>query len=176
MLLLLSFIVFIDSRCEVRKRFPSCTNESLFVDGLFVGIGRLVMHQPVVQYVNWGTTFKSRHRITNWALTWLDNRGELLLGNFSKEIKEKTSYLDFIHPDDVDRIRKYLKDNKFMPFRYAMKGEKGSFSFYRFRTKKQQWIWLKTDFRIDQDDFEPEFTCTHRAAKCNEVIAWLKHQ
>jgi len=173
LLLQMQFFISTDAILEVESHFPCSKSKSFFVEGsrscsLLVGIGKMMTpFQPIGRLLCGKTNLKfaSRLRIKDWAFISVDSCGQSFFGYSSQEIK-KASYFDFIHPTDVDRVKQSYKEE----------AKEGSTCFYRFRIKKQQWIWLKTDFHTIHDNNVPQYACSNHVASYEEIIEYRRKQ
>lgn len=98
--------------------------------------------------------FTSRHSL-EWKFLYLDHRASPIIGYLPFEVLGTSGY-DYYHPDDLDCLSKCHEQ-------LMQKGEETS-SYYRFLTKGQQWIWLRTRYYITyhQWNSKPEFVvCTN---------------
>lgn len=101
-----------------------------------------------------GKEFISRHSL-EWKFLFLDHRASSLIGYMPFEVLGTSGY-DYYHWDDLDNI--------VAGHEQLMQTGEGTSPHYRFLTKGQQWIWLKTKSYITyhQWNSKPEFiVCTH---------------
>ncbi|XP_061188933.1 circadian locomoter output cycles protein kaput-like [Saccostrea echinata] len=100
------------------------------------------------------TEFTSRHSL-EWKFLFLDHRASPIIGYLPFEVLGTSGY-DYYHPDDLEQIAKSHEQ--------LMQTGEGSSTHYRFLTKGQQWIWIKTRYYITyhQWNSKPEFiVCTN---------------
>ncbi|XP_062566627.1 circadian locomoter output cycles protein kaput-like [Saccostrea cucullata] len=100
------------------------------------------------------TEFTSRHSL-EWKFLFLDHRASPIIGYLPFEVLGTSGY-DYYHPDDLEQIAKSHEQ--------LMQTGEGSSAHYRFLTKGQQWIWIKTRYYITyhQWNSKPEFiVCTN---------------
>lgn len=100
------------------------------------------------------TEFTSRHSL-EWKFLFLDHRASPIIGYLPFEVLGTSGY-EYYHPDDLDQIAKSHEQ--------LMQTGEGTSSYYRFLTKGQQWIWIKTRYYITyhQWNSKPEFiVCTN---------------
>lgn len=98
--------------------------------------------------------FTSRHSL-EWKFLYLDHRASPIIGYLPFEVLGTSGY-DYYHPDDLECLSKCHEQ-------LMQKGEETS-TYYRFLTKGQQWIWLRTRYYITyhQWNSKPEFVvCTN---------------
>ncbi|KAI1290307.1 Circadian locomoter output cycles protein kaput [Halotydeus destructor] len=129
----------------------------------FVSIGRLQvpklmkelrMAAPHVPDCPQNGEFVSRHSM-EWKFLFLDHRASALIGYMPFEVLG-TSGFDYYHWDDLERV--------IQGHDQLMQTGEGTSPPYRFLTKGQQWIWLRTRSYITyhQWNSKPEFiVCTH---------------
>ena len=139
----------------------------------FVSIGRLQtpkilkelrMIIPPNGEVQINREFVSRHSL-EWKFLFLDHRASSLIGYMPFEVLGTSGY-DYYHWDDLpDIVSSHAQ---------LMETGKGTTDKYRFLTKGQQWIWLRTRSYITyhQWNSKPEFiVCTHTIIGYNERSA-----
>nr|XP_022324520.1 circadian locomoter output cycles protein kaput-like isoform X1 [Crassostrea virginica] len=100
------------------------------------------------------TEFTSRHSL-EWKFLFLDHRASPIIGYLPFEVLGTSGY-EYYHPDDLDQIAKSHEQ--------LMQTGEGTSAYYRFLTKGQQWIWIKTRYYITyhQWNSKPEFiVCTN---------------
>ncbi|KAJ8298453.1 hypothetical protein KUTeg_024984 [Tegillarca granosa] len=98
--------------------------------------------------------FTSRHSL-EWKFLFLDHRAPPIIGYLPFEVLGTSGY-DYYHPDDLD----------------MMQTGEGTSCFYRFLTKGQQWIWIKTRYYITYHQWtsKPEFiVCTNKVISYADV-------
>lgn len=108
--------------------------------------------------------FTSRHSL-EWKFLFLDHRAPPIIGYLPFEVLGTSGY-DYYHPDDLDGVTTSHEQ--------LMKTGEGTSCYYRFLTKGQQWIWLKTRFYITyhQWNSKPEFiNCTNTVVSYADVRA-----
>nr|XP_057944260.1 neuronal PAS domain-containing protein 2 isoform X2 [Doryrhamphus excisus] len=108
--------------------------------------------------------FTSRHSL-EWKFLFLDHRASPIIGYLPFEVLGTSGY-DYYHVDDLELIAQCHKQ--------LMQFGKGKSCYYRFLTKGQQWIWLRTHYYITyhQWNSKPEFiVCTHTVVSYAEVRA-----
>ncbi|XP_061658448.1 neuronal PAS domain-containing protein 2 isoform X3 [Syngnathoides biaculeatus] len=108
--------------------------------------------------------FTSRHSL-EWKFLFLDHRASPIIGYLPFEVLGTSGY-DYYHVDDLELIAQCHKQ--------LMQCGKGKSCHYRFLTKGQQWIWLRTHYYITyhQWNSKPEFiVCTHTVVSYAEVRA-----
>lgn len=108
--------------------------------------------------------FTSRHSL-EWKFLFLDHRAPPIIGYLPFEVLGTSGY-DYYHPDDLDGVTASHEQ--------LMKTGEGTSCYYRFLTKGQQWIWLKTRFFITyhQWNSKPEFiNCTNTVVSYADVRA-----
>ncbi|XP_077448868.1 neuronal PAS domain-containing protein 2 isoform X2 [Stigmatopora argus] len=108
--------------------------------------------------------FTSRHSL-EWKFLFLDHRASPIIGYLPFEVLGTSGY-DYYHVDDLELIAECHKQ--------LMQFGKGKSCYYRFLTKGQQWIWLRTHYYITyhQWNSKPEFiVCTHTVVSYAEVRA-----
>jgi circadian locomoter output cycle kaput protein len=132
----------------------------------FVAIGRLqtpkLLRELSFQSSTNDNEFVSRNSL-EWKFLYLDHRAPPIIGYLPFEILGTSGY-DYYHWDDLDDIVSGHEQ--------LMRTGEGTSCTYRFLTKSQQWIWLRTSYYIayHQWNFKPEFiVCTHTVVKVNEV-------
>lgn len=106
--------------------------------------------------------FTSRHSL-EWKFLYLDHRASPIIGYLPFEVLGTSGY-DYYHPDDLDCLSKCHEQ-------LMQKGEETS-TYYRFLTKGQQWIWLRTRYYITyhQWNSKPEFVvCTNVVVSYSDV-------
>lgn len=136
----------------------------------FVSIGRLQtpkilkelrMIIPPNGEVQINREFASRHSL-EWKFLFLDHRASALIGYMPFEVLGTSGY-DYYHWDDLPDV---LGSHS-----QLMETGKGTTDKYRFLTKGQQWIWLRTRSYITyhQWNSKPEFiVCTHTIIGYND--------
>ncbi|XP_077360920.1 neuronal PAS domain-containing protein 2 isoform X2 [Festucalex cinctus] len=108
--------------------------------------------------------FTSRHSL-EWKFLFLDHRASPIIGYLPFEVLGTSGY-DYYHVDDLELIAECHKE--------LMQCGKGKSCYYRFLTKGQQWIWLRTQYYITYHQWtsKPEFiVCTHTVVSYAEVRA-----
>ncbi|CAG2250541.1 CLOCK [Mytilus edulis] len=106
--------------------------------------------------------FTSRHSL-EWKFLYLDHRASPIIGYLPFEVLGTSGY-DYYHPDDLENLSKCHEQ-------LMQKGEETS-RYYRFLTKGQQWIWLRTRYYITyhQWNSKPEFVvCTNVVVNYSDV-------
>uniref|UniRef100_K1Q3K0 Circadian locomoter output cycles protein kaput n=1 Tax=Magallana gigas TaxID=29159 RepID=K1Q3K0_MAGGI len=112
------------------------------------------------------TEFTSRHSL-EWKFLFLDHRASPIIGYLPFEVLGTSGY-EYYHPDDLDQIAKSHEQ--------LMQTGEGTSSYYRFLTKGQQWIWIKTRYYITyhQWNSKPEFiVCTNVVVRLNECCTFI---
>ncbi|XP_060067671.1 circadian locomoter output cycles protein kaput-like [Ylistrum balloti] len=113
--------------------------------------------------------FTSRHSL-EWKFLFLDHRASPIIGYLPFEVLG-TSGFDYYHPDDLEPLVKCHEQ--------LMQIGKGMSCFYRFLTKGQQWIWLKSRYYITyhQWNSKPEFiVCTNTVVSYADVRAHVRQE
>ncbi|XP_021367049.1 circadian locomoter output cycles protein kaput-like isoform X2 [Mizuhopecten yessoensis] len=113
--------------------------------------------------------FTSRHSL-EWKFLFLDHRASPIIGYLPFEVLG-TSGFDYYHPDDLEPLVKCHEQ--------LMQIGKGMSCFYRFLTKGQQWIWLKSRYYITyhQWNSKPEFiVCTNTVVSYADVRAHVRKE
>lgn len=113
--------------------------------------------------------FTSRHSL-EWKFLFLDHRASPIIGYLPFEVLG-TSGFDYYHPDDLEPLVKCHEQ--------LMQIGKGMSCFYRFLTKGQQWIWLKSSYYITyhQWNSKPEFiVCTNTVVSYADVRAHVRQE
>ncbi|KAH3730673.1 hypothetical protein DPMN_056664 [Dreissena polymorpha] len=108
--------------------------------------------------------FSSRHSL-EWKFLFLDHRAPPIIGYLPFEVLGTSGY-DYYHPDDLDGVT--------ISHEQLMKTGEGTSCYYRFLTKGQQWIWLKSRYFITyhQWNSKPEFiNCTNTVVSYASVRA-----
>ncbi|XP_053209722.1 circadian locomoter output cycles protein kaput-like isoform X2 [Panonychus citri] len=98
--------------------------------------------------------FISRHSL-EWKFLFLDHRAPMIIGYLPFEVLGTSGY-DYYHWDDLDLV--------VAGHQRLMQIGSGESCYYRFLTKGQQWIWLRTKYFITYHmwNSKPEFVvCTH---------------
>ncbi|XP_074599558.1 uncharacterized protein LOC141853933 [Brevipalpus obovatus] len=98
--------------------------------------------------------FVSRHSL-EWKFLFLDHRAPTIIGYLPFEVLGTSGY-DYYHWDDLDLV--------VAGHQQLMQTGASTSCHYRFLTKGQQWIWLKTKYYITYHmwNSKPEFVvCTH---------------
>ncbi|KAK7486996.1 hypothetical protein BaRGS_00021812, partial [Batillaria attramentaria] len=111
--------------------------------------------------------FTSRHSL-EWKFLFLDHRAPPVIGYLPFEVLGTSGY-DYYHPEDIERVSKCHEQ--------LMQMGEGTSCYYRFLTKGQQWIWLRTRYYITyhQWNSKPEFiVCTNTVVKFSDVRAQLR--
>ncbi|KAL4230779.1 hypothetical protein ACF0H5_011154 [Mactra antiquata] len=106
--------------------------------------------------------FTSRHSL-EWKFLFLDHRAPPIIGYLPFEVLGTSGY-DYYHPDDLEGVT--------VSHEQLMKTGEGVSCYYRFLTKGQQWIWLKTRYFITyhQWNSKPEFiNCTNTVVSYADV-------
>ncbi|XP_064609860.1 neuronal PAS domain-containing protein 2-like isoform X2 [Liolophura sinensis] len=127
----------------------------------------LIREMSVVDDVQ--TEFTSRHSM-EWKFLFLDHRAPPIIGYLPFELLGTSGY-DYYHPDDLEKISNCHEQ-------LMLTGE-GKSCPYRFLTKGQQWIWLKTRFYITyhQWNCKPEFiVSTHTLISYADVRSQLRQE
>lgn len=135
----------------------------------FVSIGRLLRPKflkelrliPTLDMMHLNKEFASRHSL-EWKFLFLDHRASSLIGYMPFEVLGTSGY-DYYHWDDLSLV--VAGHEQLM-----LRGE-GTSQQYRFLTKGQQWIWLRTRSYITyhQWNSKPEFiVCTHTITGLDE--------
>lgn len=115
------------------------------------------------------TEFTSRHSF-EWKFLFLDHRAPPIIGYLPFEVLGTSGY-DYYHPDDLEKLSACHIQ--------LMQAGEGTSCFYRFLTKGQQWIWLKTRYYITyhQWNSKPEFiVCTHKVFSYSDVRMHLRKE
>ncbi|RXG56716.1 Neuronal PAS domain-containing protein 2 [Armadillidium vulgare] len=146
-----------------RYKCPSeGTNICLIV---FVAIARLehpLLLREMIILEPTKSEFTSRHSL-EWKFLFLDHRAPTIIGYLPFEVLGTSGY-DYYHVDDLESVSQCHE--------ILMKKGKGSSCFYRFLTKGQQWIWLKSHYYITyhQWNSKPEFiVCTNTVVSYNSI-------
>ncbi|KAL5282505.1 CLOCK family protein [Megaselia abdita] len=133
----------------------------------FIGIGRIQKPQLIKQMsiVNSSQNeFLSKHSL-EWKFLYLDHRAPPIIGYLPFEVLGTSGY-DYYHYDDLEKVVSSHEE-------LIQKGE-GQSVFYRFLTKGQQWIWLKTHSHIQYHQSvnpKPELVvCIHQVVCYADVI------
>ncbi|KAF7996235.1 hypothetical protein HCN44_001867 [Aphidius gifuensis] len=156
-----NFVGFFRQDNDVNKN--SSTNDNKM---LFIGTGRIDKPQLIRDMTIFDCKkleFISRHSM-DWKFLFLDQRATPIIGYSLLEVLGTLGY-DYYHIDDIDKIANCHK-------LLLEKGECIS-PYYRFLTKGQQWIWLKTRFFIvyNQWNSKPEFiNSTHCVINYSDII------
>lgn len=98
--------------------------------------------------------FVSRHSL-EWKFLFLDHRASTIIGYLPFEVLGTSGY-DYYHWDDLDLV--------VAGHQQLMQTGASTSCHYRFLTKGQQWIWLRTKYYITYHmwNSKPEFVvCTH---------------
>ncbi|WAQ99737.1 CLOCK-like protein [Mya arenaria] len=106
--------------------------------------------------------FSSRHSL-EWKFLFLDHRAPPIIGYLPFEVLGTSGY-DYYHPDDLDGVT--------ISHEQLMKTGEGTSCYYRFLTKGQQWIWLRSRYFIvyHQWNSKPEFiNCTNTVVSYADV-------
>ncbi|XP_029460657.1 neuronal PAS domain-containing protein 2-like isoform X2 [Rhinatrema bivittatum] len=106
--------------------------------------------------------FTSRHSL-EWKFLFLDHRAPPIIGYLPFEVLGTSGY-DYYHVDDLELLARCHEQ--------LMQFGKGKSCCYRFLTKGQQWIWLRTHYYITyhQWNSKPEFiVCTHTVVSYIDV-------
>uniref|UniRef100_T1GNV4 PAS domain-containing protein n=1 Tax=Megaselia scalaris TaxID=36166 RepID=T1GNV4_MEGSC len=108
--------------------------------------------------------FLSKHSL-EWKFLYLDHRAPPIIGYLPFEVLGTSGY-DYYHYDDLGKV--LLSHEELI-----QKGE-GQSTFYRFLTKGQQWIWLKTRSHIQyHQSMNPKaelVVCIHQVVCYSDVI------
>ncbi|KAK3100643.1 hypothetical protein FSP39_022964 [Pinctada imbricata] len=113
--------------------------------------------------------FTSRHSL-EWKFLFLDHRAPPIIGYLPFEVLGTSGY-DYYHPDDLEKIAKCHEQ--------LMQTGEGMSSHYRFLTKGQQWIWIKTRYYITyhQWNSKPEFVvCSNFVVSYADVKDQVKKE
>lgn len=105
------------------------------------------------------TEFISRHSV-DATITFIDQRVSLLLGYQPQELLGKSVY-EFYHPEDQSQMRDTFDQV------LKLKGQAMSV-MYRFRSKRGEWIWIRTSAFSFQNPYTEEteyIVCTNSSAK-----------
>ncbi|KAK3602792.1 hypothetical protein CHS0354_026342 [Potamilus streckersoni] len=111
--------------------------------------------------------FTSRHSL-EWKFLFLDHRASNIIGYLPIEVLGMSGY-DYYHPDDLETVAKSHEQ--------LMQTGEGTSCYYRFLTKGQQWIWLKTRYYItyNQWNSKPEFVvCENSVVSYSDVRSQLR--
>lgn len=111
--------------------------------------------------------FTSRHSL-EWKFLFLDHRAPPIIGYLPFEVLGTSGY-DYYHPEDIERVSRCHEQ--------LMQMGEGTSCYYRFLTKGQQWIWLRTRYYITyhQWNSKPEFiVCTNTVVKFADVRSQLR--
>lgn len=107
--------------------------------------------------------FISRHAIDG-KFTFVDQRVKNVLDYSPTDLLGKSCY-DFFHPED----QAHMKEN----FDQVLKNKGQMFSLvYRFRSKKCQWVWLRTQAYAFLNPYSDEveyIVCTNQSGKTMNV-------
>jgi len=149
------------------KESTNCADALSQHNGLvFVASARLQTPQLLVEMSIVDVSkseFTSRHSL-EWKFLFLDHRGPPIIGYLPFEVLGTSGY-DYYHIDDLEKVSECHET-------LMQKGEVTS-CCYRFLTKGQQWVWLKTKYYITYHQWysKPEFiVCSHRVLSYNEVM------
>lgn len=149
------------------KESTNCVDALSQHNGLvFVASARLQTPQLLVEMSIVDVSkseFTSRHSL-EWKFLFLDHRGPPIIGYLPFEVLGTSGY-DYYHIDDLEKVSECHET-------LMQKGEVTS-CCYRFLTKGQQWVWLKTKYYITYHQWysKPEFiVCSHRVLSYNEVM------
>ncbi|XP_015785062.1 circadian locomoter output cycles protein kaput isoform X2 [Tetranychus urticae] len=107
--------------------------------------------------------FISRHSL-EWKFLFLDHRAPMIIGYLPFEVLGTSGY-DYYHWDDLDLV--------VAGHQRLMQIGSGESCYYRFLTKGQQWIWLRTKYFITYHmwNSKPEFVvCTHTVIDFDERL------
>ncbi|XP_076467621.1 circadian locomoter output cycles protein kaput-like [Babylonia areolata] len=113
--------------------------------------------------------FTSRHSL-EWKFLFLDHRAPPIIGYLPFEVLGTSGY-DYYHPEDIERVSKCHEQ--------LMQMGEGTSCYYRFLTKGQQWIWLRTRYYITyhQWNSKPEFiVCTNTVVRFADVRSQLRKE
>ncbi|KAK7097289.1 circadian locomoter output cycles protein kaput-like isoform X2 [Littorina saxatilis] len=113
--------------------------------------------------------FTSRHSL-EWKFLFLDHRAPPIIGYLPFEVLGTSGY-DYYHPEDIERVSKCHEQ--------LMQMGEGTSCYYRFLTKGQQWIWMRTRYYITyhQWNSKPEFiVCTNTVVSYADVRAQLRKE
>uniref|UniRef100_A0A3Q2XL32 Neuronal PAS domain protein 2 n=1 Tax=Hippocampus comes TaxID=109280 RepID=A0A3Q2XL32_HIPCM len=152
---------------EVELTLPRSLQTSLEEQVCLIATVRLVTPQFLKDLCNVDDPcdeFTSRHSL-EWKFLFLDHRASPIIGYLPFEVLGTSGY-DYYHVDDLELIAQCHKQ--------LMQFGKGKSCYYRFLTKGQQWIWLRTHYYITyhQWNSKPEFiVCTHTVVSYAEVRA-----
>ncbi|XP_033114013.1 circadian locomoter output cycles protein kaput-like isoform X2 [Anneissia japonica] len=150
---------------KLNSRSEALLGESIKSGVCFVATVRLEKTQlsrEMATFTEKGNEFTSRHSL-DWKFLFLDHRAPPVIGYLPFEVLG-TSVYDYYHQDDLSKITKWHEA--------LMQTSEGTSSYYRFLTKGQEWIWLKTRFYItyNQWNSKPEFiVCAHVVVNYAEV-------
>ncbi|XP_043276854.1 circadian locomoter output cycles protein kaput isoform X2 [Venturia canescens] len=170
---LVQFVGYFRSDTDIETLLPNNRTSGTIVNDtecIFVGTGRLRTPQLIrdMSFVESSKSeFTSKHSL-EWKFLFLDHRAPPIIGYLPFEVLGTSGY-DYYHVDDLEKV--VLCHESLM-----QKGE-GTSCHYRFLTKGQQWIWLKTRFYIDYNQWnsKPEFiVCTHNVVSYTDVIQQFK--
>nr|AGV28723.1 clock 1-4 [Eurydice pulchra] len=132
---------------------------------VFVAIARLEHPQLLRELIVLEPTkseFTSRHSL-EWKFLFLDHRAPTIIGYLPFEVLGTSGY-DYYHVDDLEKVSECHE--------MLMKKGKGISCFYRFLTKGQQWIWLRSHYCITyhQWNSKPEFiVCTNTVVSYGNI-------
>ncbi|XP_050419534.1 neuronal PAS domain-containing protein 2 [Patella vulgata] len=92
-----------------------------------------------------------------WKFLYLDHRASPIIGYLPFEVLGTSGY-EYYHSDDLEKITECHEQ--------LLKAGEGSSCCYRFLTKGQQWIWIRSSYYItyNQWNSKPEFIV------CNNIV------
>ncbi|XP_071086913.1 circadian locomoter output cycles protein kaput-like isoform X3 [Haliotis cracherodii] len=128
---------------------------------------KIIREMPI--QTDLASEFTSRHSL-GWKFLFLDHRAPPVIGYLPFELLGTSGY-DYYHPDDLDNIARCHEQ--------LMQTGEGTSCHYRFLTKGQQWIWLKTHYYITyhQWNSKPEFiVCTNTVVSFSEVRSSIRKE
>ncbi|XP_045204691.2 circadian locomoter output cycles protein kaput-like isoform X2 [Mercenaria mercenaria] len=144
---------------DMLQPIQSSNKEVYFLCTVRLKTSQLVREMSIVDD---NKEFTSRHSL-EWKFLFLDHRAPPIIGYLPFEVLGTSGY-DYYHPDDLDGVT--------VSHEQLMKTGEGTSCYYRFLTKGQQWIWLKTRFYITyhQWNSKPEFiNCTNTVVSYADV-------
>lgn len=156
-----NFVGFFRQDNDANKNLSPNDNKMLFIGTGRIDKPQLIRDMTIVDCKK--LEFISRHSM-DWKFLFLDQRATPIIGYSLLEVLGTLGY-DYYHIDDIDKIAECHK-------LLLEKGECTS-PYYRFLTKGQQWIWLKTRFFIvySQWNSKPEFiNSTHCVINYSDII------
>ncbi|KAK6167012.1 hypothetical protein SNE40_021125 [Patella caerulea] len=102
-----------------------------------------------------------------WKFLYLDHRASPIIGYLPFEVLGTSGY-EYYHSDDLEKITECHEQ--------LLKAGEGSSCCYRFLTKGQQWIWIRSSYYItyNQWNSKPEFiVCNNIVVSYSDVKAEL---